>query len=560
MLVAEAAARWNIDPTACEARDGRVIHAGQSLAFEALAEAAASRTPPSPPPLRRGEHPLAGKPLPRLDAPAKSSGAFRFAGDVRLDGMLYASARIAPPGGRLRRHNGASDVVVGDGWIAAVAESSWAAEQRLKRADAQFAGPRSPLSIDAILDDALAAGESETLVERGDYAAAVGGSRALTALYRAAPALHLGLEPLSATARVTGGDVELWAASQAPELGRELASRSAGGNVAFYPMPTGDGGGRAMEPDAAPIAIELARRLRRPVQLTLSGAASQNHDRASPPALARLYALPGAGGLAAAWKMRLVTANGLGSALGRLAGEEGQPTATARAPSFPYNVPNVRIDGVTPALPFAAGYMRGSPERELTFFTESFVDELARAAGLDPLTYRVGLLGPNPRLANCLQRATRIAGWDGGGPGSTMGLAAASVFGSHIALVAEATFGTDQSIEVHKLTASVDCGRIVNPGIVEQQVASGMIWALGQCQVAAPEWTGGIPLSRALGTLPLPRLARTPDIRVDLVPNGADPGGASGLGIAVLAPAVANALHAATGKRLRTLPFEVQAA
>jgi isoquinoline 1-oxidoreductase beta subunit len=274
-----------------------------------------------------------------------------------------------------------------------------------------------------------------------------------------------------------------------------------------------------------------------------------------------MYGLPGPGGITAAWKMRLVTAGGLNSSIARLI--DGRRGKTLLSGEFdgspPYGIPNVRIDAVPVGLPFQHGYMRGSPERELTFFTESFTDELARAAGIDPLSFRMALLGPNPRLANCLQRVTGTGGWDGGGPGSTMGIAAASAFGSHIALLADATIGSDQRIEVHRLVASVDCGRIVNSGLVEQQIAGGLIWAIGQATVAAPEWSGGIPLSRPLGAVGLPHIAKMPDIHVDLIHSGAPPGGVNGLGVAVLAPAVANAIHAATGKRLRALPFDPMA-
>ena len=559
MLVATAAKGWGVDESECDTRDGRVVHGGQSLSFGALAEDAAAFSPPSSPAVRQGERPVAGKPMPRLDLPAKSSGTFRFAGDVRLPEMLFASARMTPAGGRVSGYEKGKDIIAGKGWVAGVGTTWWAAERALKAANVRFDAPRSPLSVDARLDDALAAGEVETMFSRGDYQAAVQGSRALTALYRVAPALHLDLEPLTATARYRNGRAEVWAPAQAPELARTLAQTVAG-EATFYPMPVGGQSGRAIEPDAIPIAVELALRLGRPVQLSLSGAVTQNRDHPSPPALARMYGLPGAGGLTAAWKMRLVTSGGLSAALARLAGESSGSIEAQGIGGIPYGIPNVRIDAVPVELPFAAGYMRGSPERELTFFIESFADELARAAGLDPVAFRMPLLGSNPRLANCLQRATALAGWDGGGAGSSMGLAATSAFGSHIALVAEASIGTDQRIAVHKLVASLDCGRVVNPGIVVQQIEGGLIWAVGQATVAAPDWRGGMPLSRPLGGLGLPRIGSLPEIIVDLVPSGEAPGGVNGLGVAVLAPAVANAIHAATGRRMRTLPFDVMEA
>jgi isoquinoline 1-oxidoreductase beta subunit len=220
----------------------------------------------------------------------------------------------------------------------------------------------------------------------------------------------------------------------------------------------------------------------------------------------------------------------------------------------------VRIETVPVALPFAAGYMRGSPQREFAFFTESFIDELARAAGMEPLAFRMSMLGGNGRLARCFQAAARLAQWDGGGPGSTMGLAGASAFGSHIGLVANASIGDDQQVKVHRLVAAVDCGRVVNSGLVRQQVEAGLVWALGQATVPSPEWVAGMPRARPMGALDLSRLGDTPQIVVEIIPSSDAPGGVTGLGTLPLAPALANAIHAGSGRRMRALPFDPMAA
>jgi len=251
---------------------------------------------------------------------------------------------------------------------------------------------------------------------------------------------------------------------------------------------------------------------------------------------------------------------GLRLALARLAGnaapdELGRTALDGAIP--PYAIPNVRIEAVRTALPFAPGYMRGSPQRELTFFTESFIDELAHAAGLDPLALRMALLGQNGRLARCLQAATRLAGWDGGGPGSGMGIAGCSAFGSHIGLVASASVGADQRVKVTRLVAAVDCGRVINSALARQQIEAGLIWALGQAIVESPEWVAGMPRARALGGLGLPRIGDIPEIVVEIIPSSAAPGGLNGLSATVLAPAVANAIHAGSGRRMRALPFDL---
>ncbi len=569
MLIAVAADRWDVAPGECDSADGFVLHQDKTLTFAELAEEAVDRNPPSNPPRRTTRKArLVGQPLPRLDLPAKSDGSFRFAADVRLPEMLFASARIAPPGGRLtgfsRKAVGTHKIVVRDQWLAVAADNWWAAERAIKMANPHFSAPASPAreSLRAVFENLLESGDGGTWFSRGDYDSAVEGSRPLAATYWVAPAQHLGLEPLTATARFSGDRLEVWAPTQAPEFARAAALEAAGkaaAHVTLYPMPVGEPGGRALEADAIPLAVELAREIKRPVQLSLSPSVSQNHDRLAPPALARMSALPGAGGITAAWKMRVATRDGLGSAIHRLAGadesnELGRTALDGAIP--PYAIPDIIIDAVPVTTPFPAGYMRGHPQRAMCFFTESFIDELTHAAGLEPLAFRMALLGGNPRLARCIQAAASRGGWDGGARGSTLGLAACSAFGSHIGLMADATISADQDVEVHRLVAAVDCGRAVNPQLVRQQVEGGLIYALGLARVREPEWAAGMPRSRPLGAIGLPRIARTPEIHVHLVPSNAAPGGVSGLGVAVLAPAVANAIYAATGKRLRNLPFD----
>jgi isoquinoline 1-oxidoreductase beta subunit len=564
MLVGAAADRWNVDPAKCETADGFVINGVRTATFGELAEEAADRMPPlSAPPRQSTKERLMGQPLQRLDGPAKTDGSWRFSGDVRLPGMLFASVRMAPPGGTLTGYSrqsiastpGVRHFTANSRWLAVVADSWWTAEQALRRSGPKFSGTRSAADIRPLFEQALASGDAQHWFSRGDYAGVTRGSRPLAATYYAAPSQHLALEPLVATARVNGGDVELWTATQAPRFGHAYA--------ALYPMPTGEPAGRALEPDAAPIAIELARATGRPVQVTLSQYSSQNHDRPAPGALARMTALPGAGGITSAWAMKLATADGIGSALARLAGKSAPSKFSQSALDGaipPYSIPNVRVDAVQTALPFEPGYMRASPERELAFFTESFVDELAHAAGMEPLSFRMSMLGQNGRLARCLQAATRLAGWDGGGAGSTMGIAGASAFGSHIGLVASASIGDDQRVKVHRLVAAIDCGRVINSGLVEQQVAGALIWALAQATVPSPEWIAGMPRARPIGGIALPRLNDAPDIVVQIIPSSDAPGGINGLGAIPLAPAVANAIHAGSGKRLRSLPFDLMAA
>ncbi|MFL6735750.1 MAG: molybdopterin cofactor-binding domain-containing protein [Sphingomonas sp.] len=573
MLVGAAADRWNAKAQECEVADGFVMNRGRTFTFGELAEEAAERTAPTSPPLRqatRGR--LAGQPLPRLDGPAKADGSWRFAGDVRLPGMLFASVRVAPPGGQLthfarepiEKVHGIRHISARGKWFAIVADNWWAAERGVKAADPSFSGERSS-PLRSHFERALENGGDRKRYRRGDYESIVEGSRPLAATYFVSPSQHFGLEPLSATARFDGGRLELWAPTQAPGLTREAAAKVAGisaSDVTLYPMPTGEPSGRALESDAIAYAVELARQFQKPVQATLSQSANQNQDLVSSGALARMTALPGQGGITAAWKMEIAAVDGMTASLDRLmnvddkrrlmrAGVKGVP---------PYAIPNVTVEAVLPSLPFRVGYMRGSPEREHAFFTESFIDELARAAGLEPLAFRMSMLGANGRLARCLQGAARLAGWDGGGPGSTMGLAGCSAFGSHIGLVASASMASDQRLNVERLVAAVDCGRAVNSGLVRQQIEGGLIWALAQATAPSAEWIAGMPRARRFTALDLPGLGNAPQIIVEIIPSSARPGGVSGLGTTVVAPALANAIYAGSGKRMRSLPFDRMAA
>lgn len=572
MLCQAAAARWRVAAAECDTQGGFVIHEGKRMPFGEVAEAAAEVTPPEQPALRIGRGKFMGQSLPRLDLPAKSDGSFRLGADVRVPGLVYASVRMAPKGGRLTGHDagaarrtpGLLDLVATDEWLAAVAPTWWAAEQAVEAAASRLSGRAGADSaaMEQALTRALDGGEAQTLFEQGDIRAAVGSARPLSADYGAAPALHLGLEPLTATARFNGDRLEVWAPTQAPELARRAAAEAGGVRLSetmLYPMPVGGQGGRALEADAVPVAVALAKRLGRPVQVTLSRAQHVRHDKPRPPLLARMAALPNPAGGLAAWNVRLAGADGTRASMARLLGSSGEgfgPTSLQGAVP-PYAIPHLLVEGVPVTLPIQSGYMRGEEHAAACFFIECFIDEMARTAGAEPLSYRMGMLSGNARLARAVSTAAAIGGWDGGGQGSSMGLACLSAYGSHIGLMAVANVSPEQKVEVSRLVAAVDCGRAVNPGLVRQQIEGGLIAGLAQATARAPQFHYGMAVA---GSLQAPRLARTPQIEIELLPSTDALGGVSGLGFAVVAAAIANALASATGKRLRRLPLDPMSA
>jgi isoquinoline 1-oxidoreductase beta subunit len=570
LLCGAAAERWGVSAAECDTEGGFVVHEGKRLGFGEIAAEAAGREPPDIPQLWvPGAGRIAGEPLPRLDLPAKSDGSFRFASDVRLPRMIFASVRMAPPGGRLTgfsregatRQRGLIDLVVRDTCIAALGESWWAADRALARAAPRFTGEDGGDYL-VKLSDLLDAGDATRIFERGDYDGATADARPLAATYRIAATPHRSLESPSAVARFTGDRLEVWAGTQAPELARAAAAAAAGiadGKVTLYPMPVGNGSGRAVEVETVAMAVELARHAGRPVSLAMPPATALNQDAVRSPWIAKLSALPERNGTIASWSARIAGMAGLDASVARAVGKDVPPFAPGGAVP-PYGIPAIRIDAVDAALPIRTGYMRGGSEALATFATESFVDEMARAMGLEPLACRIGMLGGAPRLARALTTATAIGGWDGGGPGSSMGLACASLFGSHIGLLAEASIGADQRVKVSRLVAAVDVGRVINPNLVRQQIEGGLLAALADATVPAPAYVAGMPRAEPMRGRGYERLHEVPKIEVELIRSSEAPGGVSGLGVAVLAPAVANAIAAGTGRRLRNLPFDPMAA
>lgn len=399
------------------------------------------------------------------------------------------------------------------------------------------------------------------MFERGDYDEATKGSRPLAATYSIASTPHHSLEAPAAVAQFSGDRLEVWAGTQIPDLARAAAIKASGmpeQQVTLYAMPVGDGSGGAMDLATIEIAVELARHAGRPVSLSLPPAVAQNQNSVRPPIMAKLAALPSPEGSITSWSVRMAGAPGLEASLARAQGKSVQGFAPSGA-APPYGIPAIRIEAVDAALPIRTGYTRGGDEALTTFLTESFIDELARALHSEPLAFRIGMLGGAPRLARAISAAAAIGGWDGGAPGSTMGLACASLYGSHVGLLAEATVGADQRIRVSRLVAAVDAGRIVNPSLVRQQVEGGLIAALSAAVIPAPEFIAGMPRAVPMRT-GYERLREVPKIEVEIIQSQERPGGVSGLGLAVLAPAVANAIAAGTGRRLRNLPFDPMAA
>jgi len=582
LLCKAAAARWGVAWTDCDTADGFVVNGERKLRFADLAEAAASGEVPDDLPLRFGDDGrLTGESLPRLDAPAKLDGSANYAADVRLPDMVFASIRQGPTGDSrlLRVDKTAADrvrgvvaVVENPRWVAAVANTWWAAERALDALAPRFEtrGPRiDDASIAAALDRALD-GDGARIAGVGDLREVFAGQKVVTADYAVGLGVHAALEPPAATAYWHNDRLELWCATQAPGLVRTAAAAAigvSGDAVTVHPMLIGGSFGQALEHDAAVQAAILAVKLKRPVQVQWSRGEAVRQDRFRPAAKARMTARLATNGAILGWQAKIAVAStgreltarlmGAGSPMRIAGGLTGIGDATALAGAMPpYRLPAVAIDHHPAEAGVPAGWLRGGAHGYTAFFTECFIDELAHTAGTEAMSYRIGMLGGDARLARCLSTAAALGGWDGGVPGSGQGIACHAMAGSYIAVLAEAHV-EGARIVVDRLVAAVDCGRQINPDLVRQQIEGGLIFGIASALGASTGFAANIADARTLVALALPRLADTPDIAIELIASGAEPGGVSDLGVAAVAPAIANAVRAATGMRLRNLPLRV---
>lgn len=576
LLSKAAADRWDVDWEELDTAAGFVVHGNERIAFGELAEAAARQELPDRLPIRGGiENRLAGQSVPRIDLPSKVDGSAQFAGDIRLPDMVFASVRAGPigGGGLARADKAAADAVPGvlavfenSGWVGAAATNWWAANRAVEAMKPAFETRRALLStesIDAALWGAMEAGDGERVFDRGDVAAAYQAAPVLRVRYSVGAAPNAPMETLTATARFTGDRLEVWAPTQAPGFARAAAARAAGigeGQVTIHRPFVGGGYGRKLETKAIEQAVIMAARLKRPVQLVWSRIEETVQDTFRPPALATLSASMAPGGRITGWQARIAAPPTQSQVIARLRAEEAADEAQASAVEGavpPYAIPAVAIDHLPAETGLRTGIWRSGAHGYTAFFTESFIDELSRRAGVEPLSFRMQMLGSNPRLARCLSTAAALGGWDGGAAGSAMGLAAHSCFGSHVAILVEVEVDRSQRVKVSRAVCAVDCGRVINPGIVRQLIEGGIIHGIAGATGNPIEFAGGLPDMTGFDRLALPRLADSPEITVEVLASGEPPGGVTELGVPAVAPAIANAVFASTGERLRSLPLVI---
>jgi len=592
MLVSAAATRWGVAASSCTAERGAVVHepTGRRLEFGALVDAASRLDVPAEPRLKTAaQFRLLGTRVARVDGHAIVAGTATYGLDVRIPGMRYAAiARPPAHGGRIARWNadgaravpGVRDVVEVSSGIAVLADNTWAA---LRGRDAVVieVAPGVGASGDSAafvrtLEDALARG-GKPAVRRGDVAAALASSTRISATYHAPFQAHAAMEPLNCAAHVRDGDCEIWVGTQAPNEAQDEVATLLGiarDRVTVHVMLLGGGFGRRLGVDYVLEAVEVSRKARGPVQVVWSREDDLRHDMYQPAQVNRLTAALDARGMPVAWRHEVADFN-----LTMFGDYDPEFDPAADGDPWggydtPYAVPSLDVTLALSPTPVPTGAWRSVSYPAAVFARESFVDEIAAQTKRDPVELRRALLqspgavnlGPltvnnGDRLRAVLQLAAEKAAWGAAlrrpNDGRRWGRGIA-INGYHqrtmVAQVAEVSVGTQGDVRVHRVVCAVDCGQVINRSGLEAQFEGGVMWALSALK-GEVTFANGSTVQANYNDFPVVRMREAPLVEVHIVPSTLRPFGIGEQPVPAVGPAVANAIFAATGRRLRQTPL-----
>jgi isoquinoline 1-oxidoreductase beta subunit len=572
MLVQAAANQWGVPASSLKAENGVVSGGGKSATYGELASAAASIPVPKEVKLKDpSQFNIVGKPIPRLDTPAKVNGTAEFGIDVKVPGLVYASVEMSPViGGQaksfddsaVRNQPGIIGVYKINGGVGIVADSYWRAFKARKALKVDWdLGPGANLSTKGMWDGTKAAAKSVAPIKvRPDVGnadqALSGAAKVLKAEYYTQHIGHQPLEPMNMTAIVSGDKCELIGPTQFQQGAQGFAAAAIGlkpENVTVRTTYLGGGFGRRITQDYAIQAAELSKASGRPVKVLWSREDDMKNDWYRPQAVNRMEGGLDASGKPVAIKHQ-ISSQSITQVLFGLPKNTLDPFMVEAAVA-PYDVPNTSHDLIIHDTGIRVGYLRAVSHTMNCFANESFMDELAHAAGKDPVKYRMELLSKEPRFANVLKIAADRAGWGKKLPaGRAMGVALMEGYGTYMAQIAEVSV-SGGDIKVHKVTVACDCGRMVNPGIVRQQLESGIVYGLSGALYSEITVTNGRVDQNNFNDFRILRTNETPVMDITLVDSNEKPGGTGEPSTSLIAPAVANAVFSATGKRLRSMPF-----
>ena len=578
MLITAAAARWNVDRDLIKADKGMIYGPkGLKSTYGDLAQLAASMPVPENPPIKDPkDFKIVGKRTKRVDTPAKVNGTAEFGIDVKLPGMVYASLAQCPViGGQVKSFDGSKakasagviDVVQIDDGVAVVANSWWQAKKARDLLNIQWdEGAGTALSDASVIEGTRQALKTGKVLEitkpQGDVAAALkGAAKVVEAEYIIPMQAHAPLEPMNFTAHVQGNKALLIGPTQFQQGAQGAVAGALGLKPEDITLKTtylGGGFGRRLELDFVVQAAEISKAVGKPVKLVWTREEDMTHDYYRPMGVNHLKAGLDASGMPVGLHFKVTSQSVTQRAFG-LPKETLDPFM-AEAAVAGYNVPNTQHDLVIHDTGFRVGYWRAVSHSMNAFANESFVDEMAKAAGQDPYAYRMKMLEGKPRYANVLKLAAEKAGWGKSLPkGRARGIALMEGYDSYMAQVAEVSLNKDGSVKVHKVTVAADVGHMVNPDTVEAQLQSSIIFGMGAVLKHQITMKNGRVQETNFSTYEPVRMYEAPQIDIVLVKSTEKPGGIGEPGTAVAAPAIANAVAALTGKRVRRLPLTADA-
>lgn len=575
MLVAAAAAQWKVPASECRTEAGQVIHtSGRKLAYGALVPAATKLAVPAEPRLKDPkDFRLLGKRINRLDTPGKINGTAKFGIDAQVPGMLVAvMARAPQPGAKplkvddakAKAVKGVRQIITIPHGVAVLADGYWAAK---KGRDALVIdwdlGAAKDLST-AKVSDMLAIGASQAdaiALDAGNVKdAAATSARTLDATYEAPYLAHACMEPMNCTAWVRGDTVEIWAGTQSQGPSQGILSQVASVTPAKVKVNTlllGGGFGRRFAPDFTIDATLLSKISGKPVKLVYTREDDTAAGFYRPASVTKFEAALDDKGMPTMLKCGVGSPSIMAASGFMKIPDNGVDNFSMEGiADHPYDIPNQRLAyGRTEPGP-QVWFWRSVGHSQNIFFIEGFIDELAAAAKADPYEYRRALLNKQPRYKAVLELAAQKAGWGSPLPtGVFRGIAVAQSFGSYVAEVAEVSIGADGTPKVHRVVAAVDCGMTVNPQTIERQIEGGIVYGLSAALYGRIGFKDGRVEQGNFNDYPVLRMNEMPKVEVHIVPSTEKPGGIGEPGTPPIAPAVANAIFAATGQRLRSMPF-----
>ena len=582
MLIAAAAATWNVDASSLRTQNGYVIHSAtkRKLSYGHLAEKASTMTPPQNVTLKDPkDFKLIGRPTRRLDTPEKINGKGMFGLDVTVPNMLVAVVARPPVfGGKVRSFNadkakaiaGVRNVVQIDRGVAVVADGFWPAKLGREALEIDWdEGSLSGLDSAAQRDQYAELAKQPGVVAKkeGDAAAAMSqATKKLEAVYEVPYLAHAPMEPLNCVADVRSDSVEVWSGTQFQTMDQMIAAQAAGlkpQQVKIHTMLLGGGFGRRAVPDSHFVqeAVQVSKAVKTPVKVIWTREDDIRGGYYRPTAYHSISAALGADGKPVAWQHRIVSQSFIaGTPFEAFIFKNGvDETAVEGAAELPYEVPNVQVDWQQVKLAVPTLWWRSVGHSHNAFVVESFLDELAHAAGKDPYEYRRSLLGKNTRHLAALNLAAEKAGWGKPLPkGVSRGIAVHDSFGSYIAQVAEVSVSKKGEVKVHRVVCAIDCGPTVNPDSIRAQMEGAVVFGLTAALYGEITFEKGRVKQRNFHDYPMLRMNEMPVVAVHIVPSNEKMGGVGEPGVPPVAPAVCNAIFAATGKRIRRLPIRAE--